>query len=409
MARRHYSPKDFFRHVPNALLARYFREKELFTDLDFEAMKETKPDALFDAWLGLGEQQRNPIDAQFREIFEISCPKGYQAIIDEIPWQLKATPEEITPLLETLSALPNHYHRAMLTFLDHPNCWKAVTRFYRADTLTYWRKRKGLGHQVAAVDKASLDQLSDQIGNYFHDTEGRGKNCVVEPYRRGELDYFFCFPEDHSQQSPEWKDGEFSNRPHNPAFEIVFVYSQTEGKLDLNFKGSKKAVEPLESMFTSTILKLEKLPPNPKDRRVYDLDLFSKKSFNFTFDPASGVKEVWVRKLRFSSRLIEGERITLEANDSENPKAIYELMETIGKSTPLHLYNITQVELAATVIVDADKTKDFPIRITHPNSCSLKYDELDLKLRDMLEASGVEPREPEEETENTEDLETAEA
>jgi hypothetical protein len=26
------------------------------------------------------------------------------------------------------------------------------------------------------------------------------------------------------------------------------------------------------------------------------------------------------------------------------------------------------------------------------NSCSLKYDELDLKLRDMLESSGIEPK-----------------
>jgi hypothetical protein len=52
------------------------------------------------------------------------------------------------------------------------------------------------------------------------------------------------------------------------------------------------------------------------------------------------------------------------------------------------------VELAASVLVDADKpAKLVTIRITHPNSCSLKYDELDLRLRDMLEASGIEPRE----------------
>ena len=43
--------------------------------------------------------------------------------------------------------------------------------------------------------------------------------------------------------------------------------------------------------------------------------------------------------------------------------------------------------------VDADKPpKAVAIRITHPNSCSLKYDELDLKLRDMLNASGIEPK-----------------
>lgn len=410
MARRHYSTKDFFRHVPNALLARYFQGRGLFTKIDFEKMKESKPDALFDAWLGLDERQRNLMDAQFREIFEVSCPKGYQAIIDEIRWQLQETPEAIIPLLESLSALPNHYHRAMLNFLEHPNYWKTITRFYHADTLSHWRKRKNLGHQPAAVDEDTLRQLAKQIGDYFHHTEGRGKNCEVEPYRRGELDYFFCFPEDHSQQSPEWVDGKFDDRPHNPAFEVVFVYSQNEGTLDLNYKGSFKAVEPLQGMFTSTILKLDKLPPDPKDMRVYDLAPLSQKGFDFTFNPGSGIEDVVIRKLRLSSRYNKGERITLEADATDNPKAIYELMERIGKSIPLHLYNITLVELAAIVVVDADKpARTIPIRITHPNSCSLKYDELDLKLRDMLEASGIEPKASAEEKTNAKELKTTEA
>ena len=41
------------------------------------------------------------------------------------------------------------------------------------------------------------------------------------------------------------------------------------------------------------------------------------------------------------------------------------------------------------------------IRITHPNSCSLKYDDLDLSLRDMLHASGIEPKAPAEPTDTT--------
>ena len=66
----------------------------------------------------------------------------------------------------------------------------------------------------------------------------------------------------------------------------------------------------------------------------------------------------------------------------------------------LNMYNITQVEIAASIVVAADKpAKRVTIRITHPNSCSLKYDELGLKLRDMLEASGIEPKELEESAE----------
>jgi hypothetical protein len=55
------------------------------------------------------------------------------------------------------------------------------------------------------------------------------------------------------------------------------------------------------------------------------------------------------------------------------------------------------------VVVDSNKpAKVVTIRITHPNSCSLKYDEIDLKLRDMLIASGIEPREPAKEAESAE-------
>lgn len=46
-----YSTKSFFRHMPNALLARYFNEKGLFGDIDFAAMKEGSPDELFEVWL----------------------------------------------------------------------------------------------------------------------------------------------------------------------------------------------------------------------------------------------------------------------------------------------------------------------------------------------------------------------
>lgn len=412
MSRRHYSTKDFFRHTPNALLARYFHKQRLFPDLDFKEMKETKVEPLFDAWLELDEEQRNPMDAQFREIFEVSSKKGFQAIIDEARWQLRTTPKAITTFVEQLSALPNHYHRAMTAFLDYPNFWKGATRFYHADTLTHWRKRKNLSHQPAAVDSDSLQRLAKQLGDYFHLTEGRGKNCEVEPYRRGELDYFFCFPEDHSQQSPEWVNGSFANRAHTPAFEVVYVYSQRDGTLDLNFKGSYKSIEPLQSMFTSTILNLEILPPDLKDKRVYDLSPLGQKDFDFFFTPDSNIQNVEVKKLRLSSRFNKGERITLEADTSSNPLAVYDLMDKIGKSIPIHQYNVTQVELSASIIENVEKpAKQITIRITHPNSCSLKYDERDLKLRTMLEASGIEPKEPsnrEEETAPTKTVKTAE-
>lgn len=389
---RHYSTKDFFRQVPNALLARYFHEKNLFKDLDFAAMKEGNPAALFDAWLTLPDNHRNAMDAEFREIFDMSCEKGFTAILHEAEFQFEE--DEFAAFVGKLSALPSHYERAMITFLDYKICWKGATRFYHADSLSYWRKRKNLPQKPVAVDDDSIKQLATLISNYFHHTEGRGKNCVVEPYRRGELDYFFAYPEDYSQQSIEWVDGQFDCRPHNPAFEVIYVYSRKEGSLDLNFRGAYKAIEPLQSMFAQAILKLVELPPDPKDARVYDLSPLLQKRFDFTFAAGSGIDEVVVKKLRLSSRIKKGDRITLEADTAEDPDAVYILLDRIKASLPMSMYNVTQVELVASVVTEVDKpAKKVVFHITYPNSCSLKYDELDLKLRDMLEASGIEPKE----------------
>ena len=398
---QHYSIKDFFRQMPNALLARYFKTKGLLSDLDFATMKEGKPDELFAAWLDLPDKQRNAMDAEFREIFEMSCEKGFRAVIDEAEFQLPD--EEFTAFVEKLSALPSHFERAMITFLDFNSSWKGANRFHHADTLPYWRKRKHLPHKPAAVDDASILDLASRIRNYFHLTEGRGNNCVVEPFRRGELEYFFAYPEDYSQRSIEWENGVFNPRPHNPAFEVIFVYSQKEGSLDLNFRGSYKALEPLQSMFATAILKLDELPPDPKDPRIYDLNPLLQKSFDFTYAVGSGIESVRVKKLRLSSRVKKGDRVTLEADASQAPDAVYTMLDQISKSLPLNLYNITQVELTVSMAAEPGKpARQVPVRITHPNSCSLKYDELDLKLRAMLETSGIEPKEPQESPEPAE-------
>jgi hypothetical protein len=191
---------------------------------------------------------------------------------------------------------------------------------------------------------------------------------------------------------------------------VIYVYSQKEGSLDLNFRGAYKAIEPLQQVFATAILRLSELPPDPKDGRVYDLNSLRQKSFHFVFDVGSGIQDVVVKKLRLSSKVTKGDRITLEADAANNREAIYELLDTIGKCLPLHLYNVTQVELVAPVTVDVDRPpKLVKFYITHPNSCSLKYDELDLKLRDMLEASGIEPKKPYEGVESTEATEAAKA
>jgi len=393
---RHYSTKSFFRNAPNALISRYFREKGLLDKFDFSKLKEGNPDPLFRAWLELPATERGLMDADFQEIFAMSCEKGTKAIIDEARyWIVTRAGEPMEPFMDWISGLRNHYDRAFQTFLKYPDYWKGATNFFHADSLSWWRKRKGLPKAAVQCDDASLDQLANLVSNYFHNTEGKGINCVVEPFRRNDLDYFFAYPEDYSQRSIEWVDNEFKPRPHNPAFEIIFVYSQTDGSLDLHYRGDRKAVEPLQAFFCEAILKQAQLPPDEKDKRVYELNPLSQPDFAFAIEPGSAIEGVWVTKLRLSSCLKKGDRITLEADTTKDPKAVYDLLEKLKTSIPLNYYNVTRVDMTASVAVDPEKpAKVVRFYVADPNSCSLKYDETGLLLRRILEKSKIEPKEP---------------
>ncbi len=392
---KHYTIREFFRQMPNAMLGRYFESQGVAHGIDPAKVPEAKPEHWLAVWEQVADAQRPEMEADFRDIHGMSSEKGAAAIYDELVWQMQSQPVQAQAIVDQLAAMENHFERAMAVFLEYKACWRGATRFNHADTLTTWRKRKGLPKNDAAVDGGSIKQFSDLIGGYFQRTEGRGRHCVVEPYRRGERDYFFAYPEDHSQRAAEWVGGEFAPRPHNPAFEVVFVYSKNDGELDISVKGAKKTLEAMQGLFAQAILKLDEVPTDPKDPRVYDLAPLAKASFEFAPSPASGIERVEVRRIRLSSVAKKGERITLEADTSQNKGAVHELLESLKGSLPMHLYNVTQVEMTAHVRTSPDKApRKVSFRITHPNSCSLKYDELDGSLRDMLEASGIEPKEP---------------
>ncbi len=255
----HYSIKSFLRNTPNALLARYFAARGVLQDFDFTAIKETKIEPLFDAWMALPEAQRAPMEVDLRAIGDMSNEKGVKAIIDEAAFPMDEE-DEHPAFVALLMGLPGHHERTMTTFLDYPHLWKGATRLYHADTLSHWRKRKNLPKVKAATEPADIEALSEAVKAYFQVTEGRAKRCRVEPYRRGKLEYFFAFPEDYAQNAPEWEGDDLALQSRHPPFEIVFVWDATDGRLELHMPGDRKAAEAMQAIFAETILKCEELP-----------------------------------------------------------------------------------------------------------------------------------------------------
>ena len=80
MSTRHYTINQFFRQMPNELLARYFYSCSEFKGFDFKSAEDINPQDLLRQWSSLPEDVRTEHEITFREIHSLSCEKGFYAV-----------------------------------------------------------------------------------------------------------------------------------------------------------------------------------------------------------------------------------------------------------------------------------------------------------------------------------------
>ncbi len=380
-----YSHRQFFRRVPNSQLAAYFQSKGVDLGIDFTELKEKDVDSLFDAYTGLEPSLQATIEAEFQDINALACEAGVAALIDE------ASFHEDEAFIESIAAIEGFHAGVMWAFLEKKDYWRGAALFLHADNVSasFWKKRNAFPKVPPNVEDEDIEKLELSISEFFYKKEGRGKNCKVEPYRRNNKEYFFAYPEDFSQSGVEWVSDTLKTLAHHPAFEIIFVYSEAEGSLDIYAPKNTKAVSELQRIFAKTILKLDSLPDGTIDKLVYDLALLDDTNFEFKLEPVTGMASVVVTRLRLTLKQGSRRRIVLEADTKHNPKAVYDLLAELK----LPAYHITQVGVKVTFDALTDKrAKIRNFNITYPNSCALNYDGNDLKIRNMLAESGIEPK-----------------
>lgn len=382
-----YSHLQFFRRTPNVLLARYFQQKHgVLREIPFDRLKETNVAPIFHALTALPDEKQAEIEAECQDIDAMACQGGVIALTDEADFhEDKAFPAAI-------SKIGGFHEAVMWAFLEHPRYWTGATRFLQADNIaeSFWKKRNDLPHLPPHVSEEDADRLARAISRYFHTKEGRGRNCRVEMYRRYEKEYFFALPEDFAQSGVEWVRNELATRARHPAFDVIFVYSQREGSLDIYAPRNTAAVPALQKIFAATILKFEDLDEASADKRVYALDALAHRDFVFRYPAASGIEQVTIQLLRLSLKSGNKRRITIETDPASGPEAIYDLLDSI-KTPPFH---VTQAEIKVKFSqLAATRARTRTFKISYPNWCALRHDGGDLVIRNMLTASGIEPRE----------------
>jgi len=380
-----YSNRQFFRKTPNQLLAQFFAAKEMPLKVDIVELNETAVDVLQDALNVLQDSHKAEIEAVFQDVNALACEGGIAALIDEASFHNDET------FVEAIAAIEGFHAKAMWAYLEKPSYWRGASMFLHADNVSpsFWKKRSDLPKIPPHLEDDDIKALASAISGFFYHNEGRGKNCVVEPYRRNSKEYFFAYPEDFAQTAVEWEGNALKNKAHHPAFEIIFVYTEAEGSLDIYAPKNTKALADLQLMFAQHILKLAALENGEIDKRVYELTPVVEDSFEFKIEPASGIASVLVTRLRVNLKQGDKRRITLEADAHKDPQAVYKLLEEL-KLPPCY---VSQLTLKVTFEpVGNRRSKTRMVNITHPNSCALNYDGNDLKIRQMLAKSGLEPR-----------------
>jgi len=383
-----YEHRQFFRRMPDNQLTSYFEANKTPIEIDWEKLdKKNRVDTIFEAFTSLTEEEQATIGRDFQNIDAMACEGGISALLDEADFhEDDAFPVE-------LSEIVGPHSKVMWVFLNRREYWRGGSAFLHADTVSRrpWKKLSGLPHTAPHVDDDDIKLFAQSISSYFYKKEARGKNCEVKAFRRIDKEYFFAYPEDYSQYKPEWDGSTLAPRPSHPAFELIFVYCQNKGALDIYAPKLTKVVPELQRIFAQTILKLEDLPEFSLDERVYDLAPLVNQDFEFTIADNASIEDIVVTKLRLTLKSGLKRRISLEANTNQNSEAVYDLLNEL-KPPP---YYITQTEMKATFKTEPGKrTKTKSFTITYPNSCNLNHDGKDAMIRDILAASGIEPQAP---------------
>jgi hypothetical protein len=186
----------------------------------------------------------------------------------------------------------------------------------------------------------------------------------------------------------EWGTDDLDIRASKPVFEVIFVHSNVDRSLGIYVKGDKETVADLQRLWARAVLGTEDLGTPPERGIEYELNILKTKR-RLPFQHEDGIVAVRVRALRLSMMGDKKNwRITLEANAQKDPQVVYALMDQVFKAPAessddaadkdprlsLDIVNITQAIINFVFAADTRSgSQTITARISHPDSCSLKY------------------------------------
>jgi hypothetical protein len=385
------SIRSFFRKAPEDWLKRYFAHHGVLAHFDWKLAGRARIEALYEAWQDLDGPVRQQMLEDFRNITLLATPAGKLAIIDEAAYH-----GEVDGFAQRLAQFEDFHACAFWTYLERRHYWDGALFFAAADTRPrrYWRKRINMppfGRRATDADAAALAETLAQL---FMQHEARGNCCIVEPYRRGERDYYFAYPQDHRQTSIEYDEGQMTKRPYNPAFEIILVHNDRDRTLSIWHQGQAERVRDLQVAFARAVLKADIPRDSPRDTRVYDLSMFARSDFELTGLAKHGIERAEVRRLRLHVLAPHKHSIIVDIGANTPNHVLFDRIKAVTQGLAPSAIRVSQAGLRVTFELKPNDKKQRVrnFELNWPNSCSLHNDGYDVVIQRMLVENGIEPR-----------------
>ena len=357
-----------FRMVPNSLLGRFFERHGHDFDIDWERLGEREIDPIITSFSDLLPGEQDQIEGDLRNVFDLACESGIEAIIEAA-----STHGELS-LAEAMPADAGYYARSMWAWLSHRKSFEKALLFHEVSHLRWWRKRNDVPRVEPDLSPEALDRLKIAISDLLMREQGRGNVCTVETMFRDETHYFIAHPDDFVQNVLAHDDDEvLTPRTFRRTFEIVFAFNGTEGTLELYAKVPARLKRTLEELFVNIILDDDLGPWNPD--AVYELDHLKHHTVRLDTDPEDQLR-VRIRRMRLTVQKTR-RRIWIEVDANDFTDDIHHaLMECLdGEHVPLTSVWVTQVTFCFEFLpLDGRKPGRMTFDVGYPDSCGLRND-----------------------------------
>lgn len=385
MPNREYDLRTFARRAANngLLLEEYAKQKGMALALKDgkKLKKDDLANAFADAFENLSEDQRDTVNKETMEVYELACPAGFSLL------HILATSQgiELPPEMEDW----NNCGKALWFFLNHhEDIFGEALEWFEIESRNGWRDTLNLKRVSITETTDKEGALEKEVSAYYVNRHFIGRNCKAE---RKLLENRICFRvliEDQAKDEEIFKGGELTTTGIiKPAKEVIFIYYPDEGRLRTKADGGKDEVHELRDIFRKTILGED--TSTPANERVFNLDKLKDRNFAFVTKAEDQVEYVKVFMLGVVNPFVQGEKTFIEVDKKASKEAIYRLADNrhLDLATD-KVHKITQAKIAMK-FPGKGKRGGVTIDLRWPNGCNLGEKELHKKAKAYLKAWGI--------------------